>query len=70
MRHENDPWIFRNISSCIFVLVESNELTIITQLFKNGFGVTAAAESAVNINTVRLYVESIDRFFQKNRYMV
>jgi len=70
MRHEYDSWIFRNISSCIFVLVESDELTIITQFFKNGIGVAAAAESAININTIGLYIESIDRFFQKNRYVI
>src|SRR5215203_1503399 len=70
MRHENDAWIFWNVASCIFILVECDELAIIVKLFKDGFRMAAAAKSAIDINSMGDDVQTIHRFFEENRCMI
>src|SRR5204863_3704885 len=70
MRHENDAWIFWNVASCIFILVEFDELSICVKLFKDGFGMSAAAKSAIDINSIGNDLQTIHCFFKENRCMI
>src|SRR5678809_1343264 len=70
MRHENDAWIFWNVAFCIFVLVECDELAIIAKLFKDGLGMSAAAKSAIDINSIGNDLQTIHCFFKENRCMI
>src|SRR5688572_3709995 len=50
---EKYPFVVRQILAGIFILVKSNQPPLLTQSFKNGFGMTSSSECAIHINTAR-----------------
>ena len=53
--HECESGIIGSISKCVEIAVESEEMTLRTEMLEDGTGVTAATEGAVNVNPVGLY---------------
>ena len=54
MRYKNHPFIIGQIPFRIFILVKSDQSSILTQFFKNSFGMTSSSECAIDINSLQV----------------
>ena len=70
MIHKNKTIIFRHISQSILILIEPQQTSLCIQSFQYLPGMSSPPEGQIQIHTSLPDIQSIDRLFQQNRYMI
>ncbi len=69
-RNKQDPFISGNISGRVLILVESDQPALCIQALQYRQTMTTAAERAIDIDAVGLYVKATDAFVKQYRHVV
>ena len=58
-------WVIRSVFQCVRVSVESEKMSVVAKLSKNGAGVASSAECHIGVDSVRLDIKTIDGIYKK-----